>query len=308
MEQEIIAIYKDENIKVKDILKQYNIHFRTLNRILKENHISRRRESINNETKSNILKDFRNQITIREITKKYKVTYKTVYKILEDFDVTIKISPKGIKTNRKYKIDYDIFKRRDKEVAYFCGLLASDGTISKNGNIKLSMIDYEIVSKLCNFFNLPNERIYEIELKHEKWNLKKQYRIDICHYGFLTDLEYWGIIPNKTYNYIEPKIEINLLSSFLRGVFDGDGHLGFDKKSNNPRIFQITGNTKSLEYYKKSFERLGFKDSIIINKTTDVHGVLYITGQEKIRQILNLLKGEPNLNRKWNSINEWLIK
>lgn len=306
---DIIVKYKNKEIKVHDILKEYKMNFRTLNSILNKNNIKLRRENIleNQYIENNIIEGYNNNLTFRQLTKKYSISFKTLYKIFDKYDIEIPLSPFGKKHNRQYQIDGDIFKRRDNETAYFCGLLASDGTISgKSGNVKLSMIDYEVIYNFCKFLELPESRIHRVIKKSEKWNLKPQYRLDIAHYNFLEDLKYWGVTPNKTYEYKEPKISDDLLASYIRGVFDGDGCAVFNKKNNNPIFFQITGNNKSLEYYKNSLEKLGINYNIKLRRTTEIHGVLYIGTQKALREVFQLLKGIPHLSRKWNKINKWL--
>ncbi len=117
--------------------------------------------------------------------------------------------------------------------------MAADGTISrKSGNVGLGMIDEEPIYNFCKFLGLPENRVHKRILSQEKWNLKPQYRVDIAHYNFLEDLKYWGVTPNKTYEYVEPQISDNLLASYIRGVFDGDGHVRIDKKMETRHFFK----------------------------------------------------------------------
>lgn len=105
------------------------------------------------------------------------------------------------------------------ELAYAVGLIASDGSLSKDGrHVDLTSTDREQLS--C-FSKALKRQLYIGKKTNSTGHVS--YRIqfsDVAFYDFLLEV---GIIPNKSHTLAELKIPDEHYAHFLRGVFDGDG-------------------------------------------------------------------------------------
>lgn len=110
------------------------------------------------------------------------------------------------------------------EKAYFLGLLYSDGCVSKNKNCESynihfgqSEINKDIVYKI-------NDLLGSTYPVHSSLRGSKLfYEINLKSKQMFEDLDKLGIHPNKSLDCTFPSLCENLMSHFIRGLFDGDG-------------------------------------------------------------------------------------
>jgi len=172
------------------------------------------------------------------------VTAKTVYDILDKFEIDRRAAKKRTSFNDKYFEEIDSCDK-----AYILGLLLTDGYVIKDYwgiAIQLTISDKYILEKIatrlgesCTLINIDcsaKRKIYP--------NTKDMARL-LCHCGTiaqnLKDLE---MVRNKAPILKCPKIGNNFLSSFFRGVWDGDGSVGVCRRN---RHFATLG-TKSKKF------------------------------------------------------------
>ena len=103
----------------------------------------------------------------------------------------------------------------------------------------------------------------------------------------------------------------NNLSSYLAGLFEGDGHIWIqnlnDKKKQNPR-FCITFNLKNEPLAKKLLDLIG--SGFIRYKIKDNAGVLVISPVIGLKKVVSLINGElrtPKIHQLYKLI-DWLNK
>lgn len=134
--------------------------------------------------------------------------------------------------------NYDFFENINTEQkSYWLGFLLADGTIrpKKRGyriDVNLAKSDYPHLKKLAN--------IFDIEVKfYSSYNKRQNKYYYGCNLGFSNkkiwnDLNDKGIIYRKTYENNSDKIfnhiQYKLMRHFIRGYFDGDGTVGWNKK------------------------------------------------------------------------------
>ena len=87
----------------------------------------------------------------------------------------------------------------------------ADGNIFKKGNtwqfaLGLNVKDRSHLEELCDDLRIGREAIRTYERTTEKGNKQTLVRIDLCHLSFQEWLMRWGIVPRKSYNFLEPKI------------------------------------------------------------------------------------------------------
>ena len=106
------------------------------------------------------------------------------------------------------------------ELAYACGLLASDGCLYSDGrHINLTSIDRDQLETFKSCLGIKNK----IGFKYNgagKPGLQVQFG-DVTLYRWLISI---GITPRKTFTLGEVKIPDQYFWDYLRGEFDGDGH------------------------------------------------------------------------------------
>lgn len=202
-------------------------------------------------------------------------------------------------TTRKWFWDFDFFKHRDKTTAYWAGFLMADGHIRrvrKNTSLLVVYIqnsDAEHIGKFCDDLGLTREAIY----------IRPDGAVGVQpgHPNLIDDLEYWGIVPRKTYNFVEPQVsDPELLRHYLRGWADGDGQIyAFGTGAR----FTISGNNPALEWYVSKLRELGYSGGCNITHRTTEYGLIYIGGKNQVKDVIDLLKknGDFCLERKWSS-------
>lgn len=200
-------------------------------------------------------------------------------------------------SKRKWNWNFDFFKGRTPEVAYWCGFIMADGCIkstSKNSYVMMLYIDGKDKSHIeafCDAVGIIRGAIY---------TRKEGYvGIHLNHPNLLQDLRFWGVVPRKTYNFVAPNISKSLLPHYLRGWADGDGHIY--AKGRGAR-FTVSGNLQALYWYGDALRELGYSGHISYQSRGDLHGVLYVGGKNQVHDILDLLVVIPNfkLERKWD--------
>ncbi len=151
-------------------------------------------------------------------------------------------------------VDHNFFKIETPASMYVAGFIAADGNVYqkelKYNSIKidLSIKDKDHVLKLVNLLNYKNkirESVYNFGYGKGKSHIAIQFSSkEMCDY-----LISIGITPRKSLTLKWPNISNKYISHFVRGYFDGDGSITFDK---NLRI-NICGTYSFLSSLKQNF-------------------------------------------------------
>ncbi|OGD94310.1 hypothetical protein A3C33_03065 [Candidatus Curtissbacteria bacterium RIFCSPHIGHO2_02_FULL_42_58] len=118
--------------------------------------------------------------------------------------------------------------------AYAVGVLATDGSLSKDGrHISLTSAEKEMLRLLAKCLNLKNKlskNPMSGYSKNQAWRIQFG---NVQLYNFLLQI---GLSPNKTYSLGELKIPNEFFRDFLRGHLDGDGCIiTYTDKYNTPK-------------------------------------------------------------------------
>lgn len=200
--------------------------------------------------------------TYREICPLYNVRKETVARLVRQYKFP--------------RIHFQYFDNIDTEVkAYILGFIFADGSIyrskSKDGyclEIGLNIRDAEFVElvrdEIC-----PSRKIYYRKRK-VVLNISSKY---LCE----TLMNKFNLTLNKSHNiYLDfniNEIPLTLQRHFIRGFFDGDGHVGFRNRYKRTKAGERIALTKTtlnrfgftsshikfLEYLSETFDKLGFK-------------------------------------------------
>lgn len=158
---------------------------------------------------------------------------------------------------RKYDYTYaeSLFEKIDsEEKAYWLGYLYADGNVSERANtisLALAEEDIERVESFRAFFHLEDKKITK---KTKKKDGKEyiSYEFAVNSKVIKEQLMKLGCIPRKTFLTQFPDDDIvpaDLKHHFMRGYFDGDGHVGFNASS--IISVEILGTKDFLDGYQK---------------------------------------------------------
>lgn len=155
--------------------------------------------------------------------------------------------------NFKYLVNHKYFDVLNFETAYFLGILAADGNVSQN-RITLGVCekDREIVDNFKNAIQSTHPIKQRITRLREKSYPQQVFRFNSPH--MCKTLETYGIIPNKSLTLKFPNIPPSLISSFVRGYFDGDGSITITKHKN--MFIYILGTERFLKNIKDYYNQL----------------------------------------------------
>lgn len=119
----------------------------------------------------------------------------------------------------------NFFKKWSPEMAYVLGFFAADGnlTVGKRGNhyIEFTSCDREILEKIKKRLN-SNHKISGRK-RNKRW--ETAYRLQLGSKEMFNDLFNLNFRPNKSKNLSYPKVSNKYFRDFVRGYFDGDGHV-----------------------------------------------------------------------------------
>lgn len=183
----------------------------------------------NQEIILNIITDYQNGKSLRQIEKDYQVTRQSVAIFLEN---------KGIKTTkgnhyRIYTHTYDFFENIDtEEKAYWLGFMFADGFINDCSNrygedkfgITLHAKDLQTLEDFKKSIKATNPIT---DVSYGKSSLR---RILMSSQKTVDDLISHGCVKQKSL-ILEPPIGVphQLIHHFIRGFFDGDGSIFYNK-------------------------------------------------------------------------------
>lgn len=160
-----------------------------------------------------------------------KVNYKnkTNNELAKPLDIPVgavkhRLSKLGLKRPSKYSYNDTFFSEWSEDMAYIFGFLVADGYMSSRHSyvvgMELSIKDINILtamaSKLGNIPLAITERnINDIKRRYCKFSLYSKKIYD--------DLIKLGLMENKSLTMGFPYVPSKYMSTFIRGVFDGDG-------------------------------------------------------------------------------------
>ncbi|MDO8663417.1 MAG: LAGLIDADG family homing endonuclease, partial [Candidatus Wildermuthbacteria bacterium] len=155
-------------------------------------------------------------------------------------------------------------------MAYVLGFFTADGNMIKNNRgahfVAFYSADKDIIEKVRIALN-SNLKV-SLKNKHSiNSNWRDSYQLQIGSKEIFSDLLNLGMTPNKSLTIKMPAVPTKFLNHFLRGYFDGDGHVSvstYQKKDRkNKSTVIITGFTSGSEKFLEGLWRTLKKGGII---------------------------------------------
>lgn len=268
---------------------------------------------LSEEEKQNIIIDYQNNISLRELEKKYHHTRSNLSKWLETI---------GIKTTkgnhyRKYFHQEDFFETIDtEEKAYWLGFMFADGYIINNENkygedqfgLSVAADSADVIEKFKISLKATNPIRYDTSGK--KLGKQVLHKLVLTSQKTVNDLIDKGCYKNKTLILEPPKhIPNDLIRHFLRGFFDGDGSLTRHQRKNSTHI-QFTVDfttTKPVAEWIKSI--LGY-GAVSKEQRREYTWYWKLSGNQQVIHFYHYLYDDATIwmDRKYNKFQELLEK
>ena len=211
---------------------------------------------------------------------------------------------------RKYNVDFDYFKNWSVEMAYLLGFICADGHIASSRNSLLIQLHKKDKYILENFM-----KFMKFEGKLYDYSSKTTCTLHISSKKITQDLMNFGLTRHKSQElkWIEQTPD-QYVSHFVRGYFDGDGHVGL-AQAHNPNnkklIIKLVSTLPFIERLKKEFQKhYGSECGSIVDNNT--YYELVYTGSNHTKSFLDWIykdsTEETRLKRKYDIYNEFINK
>lgn len=186
----------------------------------------------------------------------------------------------------RYKINEAYFEKIDSEdKAYILGLLYADGSVSREG-FYLKMKDEDILLKI------KNKLEAEQPVKWITYEGYYSYLFSISSQKMSRDLTLKGCFVNKTYTLKFPtkkQVPIKLIRHFLRGFFDGDGHLGITDNLSTCRFDFTSAATDFLNGAREIISKISISNGSL-HKESGISNAWHLKySGRQVKQILEWL-------------------
>lgn len=257
-----------KGMSITKIASQFKIDRHQLSKRIKEKYpiktksTSKPKYDYNSNWALSIVNDYvESGLGTRTIVDKYKTNTNVVSNILKHHNV--KITPIG--GRRTNYVDETIFEKIDtEEKAYWLGFLYADGSLglSREGATKwvelsLKKEDYTHLEKFKRFMKSEHPIQYKL-IKSFNSNYEAC-KIAIYSKKIFSDLEKLGCTERKSLILKFPSENLvpkEFVHHFMRGYFDGDGHIGWNEKTykinkKSQAKFSVLGTILFLETYEK---------------------------------------------------------
>lgn len=286
--------------KVGEIASIMNIDRHTPSEILRKKGIYKPRKSIRNTQYDNdIIKLYQEGNSMKAISKILNIGKKKVQNCLLNNNIQIK----EYSEYRKHNLNESIFEIIDTEhKAYWLGFMYADGYVNTTGwanqiQLGLSEKDYDHLKKFKNFLNCDYDITYKESTKscHLNINSKKMAQ----------DLTNNGCFQAKSLLLKFPTIDQvpeHLIHHFMRGYFDGDGCITYNKKQ---QYIEIVGSHNFLNDYESIILKILDREHPNKRGRTGNAEIIRYGGNNQVKKIYNFLYKDATiyLERKFNKFN-----
>jgi len=178
-----------------------------------------------------------NKYSAPNLAKVFSCDKKTIFRTLRANSVFL---PNLGRFKSRVHCDADFFVDLSPTSAYWAGFIASDGCLSYKSRSLFIALNERDIDHLYKF-----AEAIETNAKIGCIKSNNSVRISIYSGKIFNSLLNLGITPNKSLTIADVNIPYNLMSHFIRGVFDGDGYIG-GRKLTHIQFF-ISGNKPFLQ-------------------------------------------------------------
>ncbi len=234
-----------------------------------------------------------NKESLGDIARSHSVSRIAIYKKLKKYGIKqrsksearIEAQKQGKLPQQFFDINENFFSSWSPEMAYVLGLVITDGGISNTGQVSLSMNDRELLEKVKKVMGSAHKIIPS---KHQKGF----YYYHFSREKLVKNLEKLCVVPRKSLIVKFPEVPEAYLPDFIRGIFDGDGSVFFDKRRPKfpLRSKFVSGSEVFIEGLQRALENLGMpKRTIYKQKTKNGWSYMFIYDHKDSVKLFNIL-------------------
>lgn len=216
----------------------------------------------------------------------------------------------------KYSVNEEFFKIWSKPSAYIVGFIFADGHLEnapyiRGKYVRFTSTDYSILEQIKNALNSS----HKIVTTPPTGRCKEKYLLRIGSHKIYNDLKALGLHPRKSLDMRFPEIPYKFLPDFVRGYFDGDGTITFEKvkgrNSNRLKVIFTSGSKVFLLSLALALEKAC---AIKLAKIYNSHRSYQLIYRSKeALNVLNFIYGMlsdskgPYLERKYNKYKQLIV-
>jgi len=208
-------------------------------------------------------------------------------------------------------INQDFFSTPSSDMAYVLGLIVSDGCLSTKHQSKREFISIKSIDKdLLEDVKQAMDSEYGVYFAGKTKSGNDVWRIDISNPKIVADLKKLGVTERKTLVAKFPvELPTEFHADFARGLFDGDGHVGYYKYKNKGGANTSITILGTYDVLARFPHILGIKGSLKPYKTI---WKFNITNHEELLKTYNVMYRDDNslcLDRKkasFHEVFEWI--
>lgn len=172
----------------------------------------------------------------------------------------------------KIRVNDSFFSSWSKEMAYVLGTVYTDGNLDpsskldpsrkttlKTPRLTIAQKEPELLNKVLKLMDCNAKLYYHGKRKYETGIAGDLHWFHINNEKIYSDLINLGLSPNKSKNIKFPNIPKELARHFIRGCWDGDGSVYFERK--NLAASYISGSKKFIERLVEELHKIGISKS-----------------------------------------------
>ena len=248
------------------------------------------------------------RMSFGDIAERYNCSRAYIFKLCLEYGIRLKTKSEARKDAyslgkklRYHPVNKNFFKRWSNEMAYVLGFICADGNIGPRLDVlTIAQKEIGILEKIKNIMGAEQNITH---YKHQDINF-----LSIGSSEIVEDLLKLGITPNKSLKIKFPIMPSEYVNHFIRGNFDGDGSISFNKNmyGGNWRISFLSGSPEFVRGIKDNMEKLALVSEQKIHKHKDANAYnLYYHSKDDINKIFSFfydehtLKHELFLSRKY---------
>lgn len=154
----------------------------------------------------------------------------------------------------------DAFTIFTADSCYWAGFLAADGYVlaKRNGiGLQLAIVDVEHLKEFCQLVGRDTTLCYRMRKKDGKFY--KSASVALLSIQIMDDVsKHFNIVPRKSLILESPDLPREMRRHFIRGYFDGDGCVGWNKYNGTVRLNFCSGSERFLNWIRNTMcEELG---------------------------------------------------
>lgn len=220
--------------------------------------------------------------SVKDLCIKYSCSKQSILRFLHKNNI------KSTKFNYKFKNERFFEVIDSEEKAYFLGLVTADGSI----NSKLHTLQINQIESNSYLLEILNNLLYldrDLRLVFPKKDTHQvQKQLTATSKNLVLDLEKYNIVQNKSVKNMPINLDLipkNLIRHFIRGIFDGDGCIHYNK-NNKSLVLSIVGSTNVLFQIKNILQ----KGNIYFDSRSPKYtGIFSVGGNLQMKDIFEFL-------------------